>query len=313
MGPASGTRQRALTTVRKSLLIKILLRVVNSTCSGRKSLHICESYLNHLAVKSISPRPIYPTVAIAILLLTSVTRATVVTYIDLFNTTQVITTNNATVSTTVSSAGAIGGYRTMTLNTLGGDPPEAPPATIISVSAANQRFTLSTPAEATSSFELKWGGLNGTAGLGGIDLRGGIASTNFSLTSSTVNFALRSADQSSSYTWTFTDTSSNIASYTGSLPAHSAANPAVPYAISLASFSGSGIIDWGSINFITLSGGGLELDLSLPALPNSFSVTAQPIPEPGTWAAAGLLLIAAGYIRWRRSRSAQEQESPAAA
>ena len=26
----------------------------------------------------------------------------------------------------------------------------------------------------------------------------------------------------------------------------------------------------------------------------------QPIPEPGTWAAAALLAIAAGYIRFRR-------------
>ena len=28
----------------------------------------------------------------------------------------------------------------------------------------------------------------------------------------------------------------------------------------------------------------------------------EPIPEPGTWAAAVLLALAAGYVRWRRRR-----------
>ena len=238
------------------------------------------------------------------------THASVITYIDLFTTSQFMSTNNATITNTVASAGALGGFRTMTLSTLGGDPPELPPNTGTSVSAGTSRFTLSTPTEAVSSFELKWGGAGGTAGLGGVDLRGGIAATNFSLATSTVNFSLRSADQSSAFTWTFTDTFNNVASYVGNFPAHSSLNPAIPYAISLASFSGSGVVDWGSINFITLSGGGLELDLSIPT---PLAVTAQPIPEPGTWAAAGLLVVAACYMRWRRSRSAKPEEAPAAA
>ena len=250
-------------------------------------------------------------IILALVMLGSPTsHATVVTYIDLFTTSQFLSTNNATITNTVASAGALGDFRTITLSTLGGDPPEVPPNTDASVSAGTSRFTLSTPTEAVSFFELKWGGTGGTAGLGGVDLRGGIAATNFSLTSSTVNFSLRSADQASAFTWTFTDTLSNVASYSGNFPAHSSVNPAIPYAISLASFSGSGLIDWSSINFITLSGGGLELDLSIPA---ALAVTAQPIPEPGTWAAAGLLVIAAGYLRWRRSRSAKQEEAPVAA
>lgn len=32
---------------------------------------------------------------------------------------------------------------------------------------------------------------------------------------------------------------------------------------------------------------------------------AAPIPEPGTWAAAALLLGAAGYVRWRRRQAAR--------
>ena len=247
----------------------------------------------------------------AMIALNQSAKAAVVTYIDLFNTSQSLTTNSSTVSSTVASLGAVGGYRTLTLDaSYPGVPPEFPQNSQASVSAVSKRFTLSSPAEAISLYEIKWGGAGGTAGLGGIDFRGGIAPIDFSLNASTLNFALRSADQLSSFTWTFTDTLSNVATYSGNFPAHSSLNPAIPYAISLASFSGAGIIDWSSINFITLSGGGLELDLVMPA---PFSVTAQPIPEPGTWAAAGLLVLAAGYIRWRRSRSATAEDAPAAA
>ena len=35
---------------------------------------------------------------------------------------------------------------------------------------------------------------------------------------------------------------------------------------------------------------------------SSFS-SAAPIPEPGTWAAAALLVGAAGYVRWRRRKT----------
>lgn len=236
-------------------------------------------------------------------------KAAVVTYIDLFNTAQQISTNNAIVTNTVSSAGAIGGFRTMTLNTSGGDP-EFPQNSAITVSAGTQRFTLSTPADTVSNFELKWGGAGGTSGFGPVDFTGALG-TNFSLPTSTLNFALRSADQANNFTWTFTDTANNVASYTGTFPIRNATNPALPYALSLASFSGSGIVDWTSINFITLAGGGVfDLDMGIFA---PISVTAQPIPEPGTWVAASLLLLTAGYIRWRRSRATLTREATAAA
>jgi MYXO-CTERM domain-containing protein len=45
-------------------------------------------------------------------------------------------------------------------------------------------------------------------------------------------------------------------------------------------------IDGGQGLFVTYSGGGSE-----------------PIPEPGTWAAAALLALAAGYVRRRRNRA----------
>jgi hypothetical protein len=39
----------------------------------------------------------------------------------------------------------------------------------------------------------------------------------------------------------------------------------------------------------------------------------QPVPEPGTWAAAALLVAAAGYVRWRRRARSRCGESLAAA
>ena len=255
--------------------------------------------------------PFLPLLTIVIVLLgfsVPRTEATVVTYIDFFTTTQTLNALNSTATNTVTASNAIGGFRTFTLSSTGNDPELGNTAMRVSTNAG-PRFGLSTPLDATSSFEMKWGGANGTAGLGGVDFRGGIDATNFSLTSSTLNFFLRSADIASTYAWTFIDTNSNVASYAATFPSHSSTNPAISYAISLASFSGSGIIDWSSINFITLSGGGLELDLSMPA---PLSVTAQTIPEPGTWAAAALLLGAAAYTMWRRRQNAVVS-TPAAA
>jgi len=235
--------------------------------------------------------------------------AAVVTYIDLFTTTQTLNALNSTATNTVAAPGAVGGFRTFTLTSADNDPELGNTIMRVSTNAPiGPRFSLSTPTDAASSFEMKWGGNNGTAGLGGVDFQGGLG-TNFSLTSSTLNFLLRSADIASIFAWTFTDTSSNVASYSATFPSHSSTNPAISYAISLASFTGSGIVDWSSINFITLSGGGLELDLSITA---PFSVTAQPIPEPGTWAAAALLLGAAAYTMWRR-RQNTAVSTPAAA
>ena len=39
--------------------------------------------------------------------------------------------------------------------------------------------------------------------------------------------------------------------------------------------------------------------------PNQMSITASaaPVPEPGTWAAAAMLLGGAGFMRWRKIRA----------
>ena len=225
--------------------------------------------------------------------------AAVVTYIDIFSTSQQVSTNNATVTNTVASAGAIGGFRTLTLSTSGGDP-EFPQNSTLTVSTNTQRFTLSTPADTVSNFTIKWGGAGGNSGFGPVDFTGALG-TNFSLPKSTLNFALRSADAANPFTWTFTDVANNTATYAGTFPVHSSANPSLSYALSLASFSGSGVIDWSSINFISLAGGGVvDLDMGIFA---PLSVTAQPVPEPGTWAVAALLLGVAAYTMWRRRQN----------
>jgi hypothetical protein len=238
--------------------------------------------------------------------------AAVVTYIDLLNnpSAQIILTNNATVTNTVASTSAIGGFRTLEFDTKGGQLILGP--NFLGVDGDNEQLLLSSPsALATNSFVVKWGGAGGTNGFGPVDFKGGLG-TNFSLLNSTLNFSMLVADVSSPFTWSFRDTNNTIASYSGSLPVNLPPNPAMPYAISMASFSNSGLIDWSAINFITLSGGGVAgLDLTLNG---AISVTAAPIPEPGTWAAAGLLLLTAVYIRWRRSRVATTpEEAPAAA
>ena len=246
-------------------------------------------------------------VAVVTLSSTHTLRADVVTYIDLFNRSQNLSTNNAIVTNTTTSAGAIGGFRTLTLNVSGGDP-EFPQNASATVSSNSQRFSLSTPDDTIALFEIKWGGAGGTNGIGGYDFTGGFGF--MPLAESTLNFSLRNSDVPSPFTWTFTDSSNNVASYAGTFPAHSSTNPAIPYAISLASFSGAGVVNWTSINFITLAGGGIDsLDMGIIA---PIYVSAA-IPEPGTWAAAGLLLLAAIYIRWRRSRSAATEDAPAAA
>ena len=239
--------------------------------------------------------------------------ASVVTYIDLLNTTQSISTSatnnysttNSTISTGLSS---VGGFRTMTLTSTNNDINEVASTMRIMTNAAGggPRMVLSSGNDATANFEMAWGGATGT-GFAPVDFTGALG-TNFSLIKSTLNFSLRTADSASPYTWTFRDTNNVTATYASTFPINT--TPSIDYAISLASFANGGTIDWSAINFITLSGGGIpSLDL---VLGKSFSVTATPIPEPGTWAAAGLLVLTAFYIRRRRMRATTE-EAPAAA
>ncbi len=199
---------------------------------------------------------------------------------------------------TTAASGAIGGFRTITLvaNT------EGDISSAFAVSTNSRRLTLSTPPDATANFSVTWGGAGGTNGLGGLDLIGG----NLTPSQSNLKFNVRRADFASSFTWSFIDTLSQTSSFTGTFPVEPVADPELPFSIALSSFTGS--INWNSINFITLSGGGvddLDLVLSTANLPFSVETTVMaPVPEPGTWAAAALLAGVAGFIHWRRRRVA---------
>ena len=214
---------------------------------------------------------------------TALHAAQVTNTIDTLTTAQNLQAENTTTTNTVTAPGAIGGFRTAVLYSAGNNEGEP---TGIAVSAGTQRMSLATPEGATSTFQLLWGGANGTAGLGGIDFGAGQP---LDLLTSVLSFSLRSTDQASDFTWTFTDTLSNSASYTGTFAVHSSANPPVNYNILLSSFSNSPAVNWNSIDFIVLSGGGVDgLDMSVPA---PFQVVASTVPEPSTW-----LLFASGLI-----------------
>jgi hypothetical protein len=245
----------------------------------------------------------------------SAANAAVITYIDLFDQDQFLdvkrstATNSVSKTDTVASSNSIGGYRTMFL---GITAPVGSTNALTTFEVTSGTAALASPNSHIPTYELKWGGSDGSTGFAPVDFKGGLG-TNFSLVKSTLNFTLLDADQNSPFTWTFRDTSNVTATYSGILS--NTVSPGIGYAISLASFTQSPLsplFDWSSINFISLSGGGIaSLDVTFSG---AMSVTAQPIPEPGTWAAAGLLLLTAGYIRWRRSRSAgTQEEAPAAA
>lgn len=263
-------------------------------------------------MKSKYQRALLARIAPAVLLLASLrlAEAAVVTYIDTLTATQTNTTYNSSATNTLAAPGAVGGFRTTILSSIGNDINDETSSLRVMTNAAGggPRLVLGSGNDATANFQLTWGGASGTGFATPVDFTGALG-TNFSVNNSTLNFSLRTADIPSPYSWSFTDTNNVTATYASTFPAN--ATPLIDYAVSLASFANAGSIDWTSINFITLSGGGVpSLDLVLTA---PFSVTAQPIPEPGTWVAAGLLLLTAGYIRWRRSRATPTEEAPASA
>jgi len=210
--------------------------------------------------------------------------------IDDFTTAQAIAATNATTNNTVSAGGALGGFRTMILVSTNGDGNRVRVAT-----NAPNRLSFDSTSESTGSFEVIWGGANGTAGLGGFDFGNG---QSIDTANSTLNFSLRIADFTNSFTWKFTDTNALVATYTGVFPANTSTDPAVPFSITLASFTNFNAVNWNAIDFISLSGGNVaELDLQILS---SVQVITT-VPEPKTWLLLGLAGLAAAITA--RSRS----------
>lgn len=227
-------------------------------------------------MKSITPSAFVFTCLVS---LGSVANAAIVTVIDNFTTAQSVQINGAgNNTTTVASAGSIGGYRTMTLTTSG----NAEDQSALTVSSVTNRLALSTPTDATTNFTVSWAGATGT----------GFGATDFTpyeeLSLHKLKFALRSADYATNFTWTFEDTTGNTASYTGNFPVHSSSAPNLQYEINFADFVNSGSpVNWNAINKISLSGGGvLEADLSVVG-----GITVVPEPTTALLSALGALSL----------------------
>lgn len=184
----------------------------------------------------------------------------------------------------------------MILSSTGNNPGEQ---AALAVGSTNKRLSLTTPEGATATFQVLWGGAGGTAGLGA-DFGAGQP---LDLTTSALSFSLRSSDQANNFTWTFTDSLGQVASYSGNFPINNLPSPLIPYSISLNDFSNSASVNWNSIDFISFYGGDVaSLDMSIPA---PLEVVASTVPEPGTWAlfASGLTLLAVLARRKASQRS----------
>ena len=95
-------------------------------------------------------------------------------------------------------------------------------------------------------------------------------------------------DPSQSYTWTILTAAGGISGYTGTSQ----------FKINTGAFNGTG----GFVN--PLNGGSFSIAQSGNNLNLVFtSAGGQPIPEPGTWAAAALLVGGAAFMRWRKRKA----------
>jgi hypothetical protein len=230
--------------------------------------------------------------ATALLLAASARSAQVTNTIDDFRTSQLISTNNASATNTITAPSAIGGFRTMSLTTAGDNLDEN---TSLFVSSGTQRLTLNTPVDSTPNFRLKWGGANGNTGLAA-DFGEGQP---LDLFTSYLSFSLRGTDLTSDFAWQFIDSAGNTATYNGSLPVHSNTSPALPFAISFDLFANASAVNWNAIDYIVFSGGGKEdLDMTINA---PFQVVASTVPEPGTWALFVAGFAVATFVLRRRA------------
>ena len=219
----------------------------------------------------------------------------IVTDIDRITTSQSITANefNPLPTSTVSSAGSIGGSRTLILT--GVDNFAAQDEASLFASATSGRFSLNT-SETIATFRIIWNGANGTAGLGGFQFGSG---QSLDLATSFLSFNVRTSDVlGTPFQWKFTDTQNRSAFLDGGFPQHTSSQPSTFYNLYLNQFTNGGTIDWNAVNTIEFSGGGQTAGFDM-SIQGPITFTAN-VPEP----ASGMLLMLGGValLALRRMR-----------
>ncbi len=219
--------------------------------------------------------------------------AQVTNVIDAFTAFQSLSAENYSATNTTNAPGAIGGFRTISLSSLGNELGEP---TLLVVTTNGNRLILTTPEGPTPNFQITWGGAGGIAGIGNYDFGGG---QTLDLSTSMLSFNLRSADLPNDFRWEFTDSLANTAAYTGNFPSHLSTNAPLPYNITLNSFANASSVNWNAIDFIVFSGGNVsDLDMSMSA---PIQLVAA-VPEPRTYALLIAGLCAAALAVRRRTR-----------
>ena len=257
--------------------------------------------LQHTFVKALA-------LGVALTFLSHTSPAAVVVTIDDFKTAQAVT-NGATGGGPTASTSSITplpfSQRVLSLsNSEGATGANSMFQVATNAGNGGPRLALSVDAEASAILSSTWG-TNGLAyNLAGG--RSGAALTSW-LTTNALVYDLRSSRPPAlPLTWTFTDSSGNTAFYNKDLtPTTSPAinDPALAYAMRLVDFTPVGAFNWSSINFLALTA--TSAANVGPGFTMVNSIRIAEVPEPGTWAAAALLLGVMAFVRYRRVRSEQ--------
>jgi len=241
----------------------------------------------------------------ALTLLSHTSPAAVVVTIDDFKTAQAVTntTSGGPTASTSNITSLPFSQRVLSLsNSEGAGSANSVFQVLTNASSGGPRMALSVDSEATAIMSSTWGtnGLNYSLAGG----RTGASLTSW-LTGNALYYDLRSARPPALPTkWTFTDSSGNTAFYNKDLtPTISINVPALTYAMRLVDFTTAGGFDWNSINFLALTA--TSAPDAGPGFTMVNSIRVAEVPEPGTWAAAALLLGVMALVRYRRVRSEQ--------
>ena len=231
-------------------------------------------------------------------------QVTIVTDIENFSTEQSLTAGPGVTTSTVSSLGSIGGYRTLQItrdpNASGGSSFGGTGLYFYDLPPTDPQQMLWSSGTARHNFQAIWGGADGTSGLGGFQFGNGQP---LNLALSFLRFGLVTLDlpAGSNLRWEFQDTQNRLATYETRLPQYSPDLTLPPslYEVPLNLFQGSGELDWNAVNFVKLAGGDSGLDLILTG---PFQLSAN-VPEP---ASASLLIAGTiGLLALSRRRNSK--------